>query len=200
LTPSPPPRTCGPDDADTVVDILVSAFYNDPTWGRLFADPLRRREQHARVWRVLVEGAIRYPTVWLSANDTATALWIPPGVPDLSPEQEAAFAPMIEEMLDADAKPVMHAFETLENAHPHDEPHYYLTLLGTAEHHRGHGYGLRLLSDTLRVVDDAKMPAYLEASNPINVPLYARYGFAPLSTVELPGGPAITTMWRAATT
>ncbi len=190
---------CGPDDVDTVVDILVSAFHNDPTWGRLFPDASIRREQHARVWRVLVEGAMRYPTVWLSANDTATALWIPPGAHDLSPDQEAAFAPMIEELLGADAAPVMHAFETLENAHPQGVPHYYLTMLGTEEHHRGHGYGLRLLSDTLRVVDDAKMPAYLEASNPANVLLYARYGFAPLSTVELPGGPAITTMWRAAT-
>jgi GNAT superfamily N-acetyltransferase len=196
---TPPPRVAGHDDLDTVVDILVSAFYNDPTWARLFPDASLRREQHARVWRVLVEGAMRYPTVWLSADDTATALWIPPGGSDLSPEQEAAFAPMVEEMLGADAEPVLHAFEVLENAHPHNEPHYYLTMLGTAEQHRGHGYGLRLLSDTLRVVDEAGMPAYLEASNPVNVPLYARYGFAPLSTVELPGGPAVTTMWRAAT-
>jgi GNAT superfamily N-acetyltransferase len=141
---------------------------------------------------------MRFPTVWLSNNDTATALWISPGVADLSPEQEAAFAPMVNEMLGADAAPVLDAFYALENAHPHDETHYYLTMLGTAEQHRGHGYGLRLLADTLRVVDEAGMPAYLEASNPVNVPLYARYGFAPLSTVELAGGPAVTTMWRVA--
>ena len=91
---------------------------------------------------------------------------------------------------------MLYAFEALEHAHPRDESHYYLTMLGTAEEHRGHGYGLQLLSDTLRVVDEAGLPAYLEASNSVNVPLYARYGFAPLSTVELPGGPPVTTMWR----
>ena len=43
------------------------------------------------------------------------------------------------------------------------------------------------------------MPAYLEASNPANVALYARYGFDVFASFTLPqGGPEVITMWRDA--
>jgi len=74
-----------------------------------------------------------------------------------------------------------------------------LSLLGTAAEHRGHGFGLGLLAQNLREIDEARMPSYLEASNPANVQLYERYGFVVLDSFTLPaGGPEVFTMWREA--
>ena len=107
--------------------------------------------------------------------------------------------PTIVEMLGADAAPVMQAFELFDRAHPRDVPHFYLSLLATRVEHRGRGYGLGLLAGNLRRIDEAGMPAYLEASNPANVALYERHGFKVRGSFKLPGdGPEVFTMWREA--
>ncbi len=191
------PRVVGPDELDRVVEILVGAFFDDPTWAWALPDPRLRREQYRLLWRLIVEGAARYPSVWLNAEETATAVWIPPGGTDMSVEQEAMVEPLLTEMLGDGAARVLGTFKAFAEARPVGQEHYYLTLLGTDPHHRGKGAGLRLLADTLQVADDAAMPAYLEASNPVNVALYARYGFRVRSTFGLPeDGPDVPTMWR----
>ena len=45
---------------------------------------------------------------------------------------------------------------------------WYLSLLGTHPDHRGHGFGMRLLAENLKVVDTERTPAFLESTNPIN--------------------------------
>ena len=193
------PRVASPQDRDDVVAILVSAFSDDPTWSWAFPDPSLRAAQHGRLWGLFVEGAMRYPWVWLTPGNTATSVWIPPNGTDLSEEQEAALEPTIVEMLGADASPVMEAFELFDQGHPRDVPHFYLSLLGTSAEHRGRGYGLGLLAENLRRIDEAAMPAYLEASNPANVPLYERHGFEVRGSFKLSGdGPKVVTMWRDA--
>jgi len=78
-------------------------------------------------------------------------------------------------------------------------PHFYLSLSATSAAHRGPGYGLGLLAGNLRRIDEAGMPAYLEASNPANVALYERHGFEVRGSFTLPGdGPEAFTMWREA--
>src|SRR5450759_5191087 len=84
------PRVASPQDRDDVVAILVSAFSDDPTWSWAFPDPSLRAAQHGRLWGLFVEGAMRYPWVWLTPGNTATSVWIPPNGTDLSEEQEAA--------------------------------------------------------------------------------------------------------------
>lgn len=193
------PRVATPHDLDAVVEILVSAFYDDPTWSWAFPDPRLRAQQHKQLWGLFVEGAIRYPWVWLTHGNTATSVWIPPYGTDLSEGQETALAPTIIKMLGTDAPRVMQAFEMFDRAHPRDVPHFYLSLLGTSSEHRGRGHGLGLLAGNLRLIDEARMPSYLEASNPANVALYRRYGFAVTGSFVLPGeGPEVFTMWRDA--
>ncbi len=133
----------------------------------------------------------------LSADATATALWIPPGGTELSAAQESELEQLLTELLGADADRLVAAFQVFTDARPTGDDFYYLTMLGTDPQHRGHGHGLRLLHDTLQTSDRAGACAYLEASNPANVDLYARFGFRPHSTFQLPrDGPQITTMWR----
>lgn len=193
------PRRATTADRDDAVEILVGAFHEDPTWAWACPDPVLRAEQHRALWQLFVDGALRHDGVWLSPGATAVAVWIPPDETELSPEQEQG----VEELLDswpgeAPAR-VRHAMEQFEAAHPDDEPHHYLTLLGTDPAHRGRGLGLGLLAATLAHVDAAGTAAYLEASNPANVPLYERYGFAPLGSFRVGDeGPEVVTMWRPA--
>lgn len=194
------PRRCASaQDASDVVAILASAFYDDPAWSWAFPEPSLRAEQQRRLWTLFVEGAMRYPYVWLTEGNTATSVWIPPDGTEFSDEQEAALEPMIEEMLGDDSARVMRMFELFDRAHPRDVPHFFLSLLGTSTEHRGRGHGLGLLAHNLREIDEAGMPAYLEASAPVNVPLYERQGFVVLDSFQLPaGGPEVFTMWREA--
>jgi ribosomal protein S18 acetylase RimI-like enzyme len=190
-------RVASPEHSADVVEILVSAFYDDPTWSWAFPDPSRRAEQHRRWWGLFVDGAIRFPWVWLTQVNTATSVWIPPNETDFSQEQEAAVEPLLVELLGSGASRVLRCVELFDQAHPRGVPHFYLSLLGTSTEHRGHGFGLRLMAENLRQIDDAGMPSYLEASNPANVPLYMRYGFEVLGSFTVPeGGPEVFTMWR----
>src|SRR4051812_23597990 len=68
------PQLVGAADVDDAVAVLASAFAEDPTWAWVFPDPALRPAQHAWLWRVFVEGARRYSSVWLSADRAATAV------------------------------------------------------------------------------------------------------------------------------
>jgi GNAT superfamily N-acetyltransferase len=181
-----------------VVALLVGAFRDDPVWGWSCPDPALRTEQHRQLWGAFVDGALRYPWVWLTGGGAATAVWIPPGGTEMSDEQEADLDRSMDSWPGEAPARVRHAMQRFEQAHPLDEPHYYLSLLGTGAEHRGHGYGLGLLAETLRLVDEDGAPAYLEASNVANVPLYERYGFRPFGSFGLDDGPEVVTMWRSA--
>ena len=195
--PEMTPSVVGPDQVGTAVEILVDAFYDDPVWSWAFPDALHRRDQHRVLWRAALDGAMRYPWVWLAPHDAAISVWIPPEGTELSAEQTDRFEPMLRDLLGAGADRVLETFEAFEHAHPTSVPHFYLSLLGTAPRMRGHGHGLALLADNLRTIDALGAPAYLESSNPANIRLYERYGFEVISTFAPPGGPDIAGMWRA---
>ncbi len=197
--PHEAPRVARGGDVTRVVDLLVGAFYDDPTWSWAFPDPARRAEQHRRWWRLFVEGALRYDWVWLGAGDAATSVWIPPGGTELSTEQEADLEPLLSDLLGDDSARVLDALNRFDATHPRDQPHYYLSLLATDPAQRGHGHGLTLLAANLSTIDQEGMPAYLEASNPANVALYQRFGFHTIGGFALPGSTiTVHTMWRDA--
>lgn len=184
---------------DRAVEILAAAFYTDPAWSWAFPDDDKRLAQHARFWSLLTEGAVRYPYTFLDSTRSACAVWIPPGMPDTTEEQGQAVLDLVDNELGEHAAKVRDLFTRFDEAHPQQPPHFFLTLLGTDPEQWGHGIGLRLLGDTLEVIDREGVPAYLEASNPGNVPLYERYGFKQIGSFDVPdGGLTVATMWREA--
>lgn len=196
---APSTRVVDASTAALATDVLAGAFYRDPLWGWAFPDDARRFEQHRAVWGMFVDAAIRYPWVRMNESGTAVALWIPPGGSELTDEGEAAFEPLIVSMLGDDAPRVIDAFAALDHAHPHDEPHFYLSLLGTHPDHRGRGTGMDLLRQNVALVDELHQPAYLESTNPANLDRYRSVGFEPIGDFDLPhGGPVVTRMWRDA--
>jgi GNAT superfamily N-acetyltransferase len=190
-------RVASGDEIPAAVEALARAFYADPVWGWAFPDPERRLEQHRAVWGLVARAALSYESAWLTGDCAAVALWIPPGKPELLPEDGARLEGLLLELLGDGAGRVLETFARFEAAHPTAEPHYYLSLLATDPGQRGRGLGMGLLAATLERIDAEGAPAFLESSNPANTPRYERLGFAVCGEFELPeGGPSVTQMWR----
>jgi ribosomal protein S18 acetylase RimI-like enzyme len=163
------------------------------------ARPDGQTAHHADFWRLLVEGALRYPETWITVEREATSIWIPPGGTEMSAEQENRLGELVAEHLGSGGDNYHELLARFDAAHPRDTPHYYLSLLGTHPQHRGHGIGMWLLAHDLALIDAEHLPAYLESSNPANIDRYRRLGFEPHGEFSYPGdGHVVTTMWRPA--
>lgn len=182
-------------DAARVVDVIACAFAADPTWSWAFPDPAARR----RWWELSVDGALRYSWVLRTRDFEAVSVWIPPDGTELPVEDEGRVPDLLKELVAARAPDVSELLRRFGEAHPRHESHYYLSLLGVADTHRGRGLGTALLRENLARIDAAGMPAYLESSNPLNNPKYEALGFVPVASFRAPGdGPVVTGMWRSA--
>lgn len=199
--PQPPgadARVATATDRGALTETLARAFHADPIWAWVFPDPGRRLAQHRAVWGLLVAGAIPHGWVWAAPGAAAAAVWIPPGVPELSPADAERLDVLVGELLGSGAARARDTFERFERAHPTDRgDHFYLSLLGTHPDHAGRGLGMGLLAANLARIDALGTAAYLESSNPANDARYERLGFAPCGCFELgEDGPRVTQMWR----
>ena len=79
--------------------------------------------------------------------------------------------------------------------HP-EEPHWYLPLIGVDPFMQGNGLGSALMKHALILCDRDNMPAYLESTNPRNIPLYERHSFKVLDTIQFGTSPQILPMLR----
>ncbi len=87
--------------------------------------------------------------------------------------------------------------EELHGYHP-SEPYWYLPLIGVDPAHCGQGYGGALMSGALERCDRDGVTAYLESTNPRNITLYERHGFARVGQVQIGESPPFVPMVRPA--
>jgi GNAT superfamily N-acetyltransferase len=176
-----------------ITETASEAFLDDPTWSWAFPDPLARRQW----WMFCIWEGLRYPWTFKTAGYEAVSVWIPPDGTELSPDAELGVPARLEDLVGSRAADVGELLDRFGRAHPRHEPHYYLSLLGTAQKHRGRGLGMALLEENLARIDAEHMPAYLESSNPNNNHRYESVGFVAVSSFHAPGdGPTVTGMWR----
>ena len=191
-------RAATPDDVAAVATCLTSAFYDDPLWGRwTFPEEASRVERLYELMRFWVLAGVRYPWVRMTENAEAVTVWIPPGEPELTAEEEATFGSLLSQLLGSRADEVRTLFDRFDEHHP-QEPHYYLSLWATHANHAGRGLGSALIRESLGQIDAERMPVYLEATNPANLERYEMLGFRWRGEFGLVDGPLITTMWREA--
>ena len=192
-------RAATPDDVPAVAACLASAFFTDPLWGVWsFPDEAARARPLHDLMCFWAQAGVRRPWVRMTPAAEAVAVWVPPGEPELTDAQESAFETLVGELFGARADQLMSLFETFEQHHPRAEPHYYLSLWAAHRDHAGRGLGTALLRENLAEIDADRMPAYLESTNPLNVPRYEALGFRRRSEFGSPHGPTVTTMWRPA--
>ncbi len=195
-------RIAGEGDLEAIAATLAGAFERDPLWAWAFEseDGEGRLAALRVVFGFYLAAAIDLGWVRVTDRAEAAALWIPPGSPEMSPADEARFPDVVAGACSADsARRVLELAAAFGRNHPHEPPHFYLSVLGTHPDHRGQGHGAGLLAACLAEIDAADPPAaaFLESSDAGNLPLYEGLGFRATREVELIAGLRATQMWRA---
>lgn len=188
-----------PDDADAVAAILADGFSDDPVMKWVFRPEDLAAGAYAMFRFIAAEVSIPKGATYL-AGDRAAAVWTPPNPKPWPEERGIAFAEAVSAVAEAAALGRIIALDEATRAVHPSEPHWYLGMLATRCADQGRGVGSQLLTRCLSEVDASGLPAYLESSNPRNVPFYERHGFCDTNEIPLPGGPPFTAMWREART
>jgi ribosomal protein S18 acetylase RimI-like enzyme len=194
-------RIATEEDLPAIGEVLARGFENDPLWGWAFEEAERERKLAAlaEVFGFFAGAALDLGWVRVTDGVEAVALWIPPGSPEMTPADEERLPSVIASACGPEsASRVSELLDAFEHNHPHEPPHFYLSLLATHPDHAGHGHGVGLVAACLAEIDAGDPPAaaFLESSNPANLPRYERLGFRPTREVELIAGLSGTQMWR----
>ena len=184
--------TTAASDVERAVGVIVLAFSADPAARWTYPDPHQYLTHFPAIVRAFGGKAFTHSTGHHLSGFTGAALWLPPGV---LPDEEALGAVMQESVSEPLQAEVFAVFERMGSYHP-TEPHWYLPLIGVDPAHQRQGHGSALLRHALSECDREHAAAYLESSNPANIPLYQRHGFEILDTIQVGSSPPIYPMLR----
>lgn len=188
-------RVATPADQAAVVQVLCEAFADDPVFSWIYPDPATRRRVLPGFFRLFAEASARFGGDLVADDSRGAAIWIPPGEPMVADADLEAFGTAIVELSPPDAERLAQSDDAFRAHHP-TEPHWYLSLLGVGDAHRGMGVGSALLRHATARCDAEGRPGYLEATSESNRRLYERHGFVVTADIVLPDGPTAFAMWR----
>jgi ribosomal protein S18 acetylase RimI-like enzyme len=195
------PRRAGPQDAGTLARLFAAAFLKDPVFDWFVRPGPSRAAGLERFFYWLLQArAVPFGEVWMADDGAAAAAWLPPEAP-ASPgglfEQIKLLTLLVRLCGVARLCRGSAIAGAMEKHHPH-ESHFYLAFIAVAPRFQGMGLGSAMLDATLKRADEARMPAYLENSNPKNTRLYERAGFVTRTDISPNGAPPLMAMWRDA--
>jgi ribosomal protein S18 acetylase RimI-like enzyme len=186
--------TAEPQHADRVYAVLTLAFATDPPNRWMYPEPGQYLRQFPKFARALGGAALHLRTAFVIQDYSAAALWLAPGAkPD-----EQALMKHIEKSVAFDKRADLTAvIEQMVRYHP-EEPHWYLPFIGVDPARQGKGIGAALLRSVLADCDTARLPAYLESTNPRNQAFYERQGFQAVGHIIEGDCPPVVPMLRRA--
>ena len=190
MTP-PIVETAAVADTAAVFDILTQAFSDDPMTCWTWPEPSLLRATFPGFAKAFGGAAFEHGSAY-RIGGAGAALWLPPGVDPDDAEFGRIVGATMPKALMADGWRVS---EQMARHHP-SEPHWYLPLIGVVPAHRNKGFGSALLSPALAACDRDGTLAYLESTNPRNIPLYERHGFERLASSQSGSSPTIVPMLR----
>ena len=185
-------KTALKSDEPGVIDALRLAFAADPAVRWVWPDPQEYLSNFSTFAKAFGGKAFVNKSAHYVGNYSGAALWLPP---DVYPDVDQLISLLQSTGSDGAKKDGPVIFEKMSGYHP-DEPHWYLPLLGVDPLHHGKGLGSALLQHALSFCDKDNKYAYLESSNSRNIPLYERYGFELLGTIQVNTSPSIFPMLR----
>jgi ribosomal protein S18 acetylase RimI-like enzyme len=194
------PRRARLEDSQTLSRLFAAAFLADPVFDWIARAGRKRAHglEQFFFW-LLKTRAIPFGEVWVAADASACAAWLPPDVP-ASPGgfiEQMRLLPLFVRLCGIPRLGRGSAMAAaMEKNHPH-APHFYLAFIAVAPRLQGLGLGSAILEATLKRIDEARADAYLENSNPKNARLYERHGFTAGKNIAPLGAPQLIPMWRA---
>ncbi|QTD55717.1 GNAT family N-acetyltransferase [Parasphingorhabdus cellanae] len=181
-------------DRTELIDTLVLGFAADPIarW------VLPETHTYLTCMGAFFDGfggrAFNHQSAFVANSGQGVALWLPP---DVEPDEEAMDAALENHIAPELGKDFAMMMKQMGHYHP-DEPHWYLPVIAADPQYFGCGLGGELMKHALRRVDEDRLPAYLESSNPRNISLYERHGFEVVGEIQVGKSPVMTPMIRAA--
>lgn len=193
-------RSARKSDVPALARVLGRAFQDDPVMSWVQPDAERRKAALPGLFGALTRHhflAGRGTEVAVSDDGVAAAaLWDPPGQWSQSPREQLAMLPAVIRAFRGRLAAGRAVTDLMKANHP-EEPHWYLAVIGSDPTVRGGGFGHALMRSRLDRCDAEYAPAYLESSNPDNIPYYERFGFEVTGELVLPeDGPSLWPMWR----
>lgn len=176
--------------------VLAAAFADDPVLSWVFRNPATRLRYGRGFFDHTLRRLAPDGLTWTTADEAGVSVWAAPGHWRVSALESLRMWRLLPGMVPHAPRTLL-ALAGVEARHPHSD-HAYLAAVGVAPGRQGEGLGSTLIAPGLAWADERGLPAYLESSNPRNVPLYERHGFRVTSVLRLPSGPPVSLMWRDA--
>ncbi len=187
-------KTADASDEASIAATLALAFSTDPGARWAWPNPQQLLTTFPAFVKAFAGAAFSTGTAYYVKGYTGAALWLPP---DAGPDDEAMNALMLRSTSEQTLSELQAVFDQMRSYHP-SEPHWYLPLIGVDPIHQGRGLGSALMRHALARCDRERKPAFLESSNPRNVPLYERHGFELLGRIQVGASPTLFPMLRKA--
>ncbi|WP_198539694.1 N-acetyltransferase [Rhizobium sp. LCM 4573] len=179
-------------EEDLAIETIMLAFAADPMARWTWPHAHQYVAAMPRMIRAFGSSAFANGSAFCTEGYAGTALWLPPGVHADEEELGAVLESTVASVLVPETAAI---FEQMATYHP-AEPHWYLPLIGVDPAHQGEGHGDALMTYALARCDHDHAPAYLESSNPRNIPFYRRHGFEPLGAIQVGLSPTLVPMLR----
>lgn len=173
-------------DIPQAARVLASAFEEYP-WTRWAVPAEEYSERLEALQTIYLRHALDHGILLIEGEGQGVAAFLAPGAPAPSDADQARIADLM-----GDRFAALMATELPE----HPAGAWELATIGVAPSKWGQGIATSLLSDGLRRLDAERATTVLETSDPRNVTLYSRHGFAVEATTSIPSGPVVHTMRR----
>lgn len=160
-------------DRSRAMDTIVTAFAADPVIRWFYPEAWRYLTHYGHFVEAFGGQAFGEGSAWMLGDFAATAIWLSP----VSRLNDDAIGQHLESTVESQRLgDLLAVLGQMDAGHPL-EPHWYLAWLGVDTAMQGRGLGNELLANCLKVVDIDHAPAYLDNTNPVNVPFYERHDF-----------------------
>ncbi|WP_296598271.1 GNAT family N-acetyltransferase [Phenylobacterium sp.] len=187
-------RTATPADREAMIDTLLLSFSADPCVRYIFSKPRDFMAGWPPFVMAMGGRGLEHGTAFVAEDAAAVSLWLQACV---EPDLETMLGVLAGVITPEKGEVLAKVGEQIRSHHPAG-PHWYLAAVGVDPARQGEGLGSAMIKEGLRLCDQQGLPAYLESSNPRNIPLYERHGFEVIGLVQPDDYPPLYPMLRPA--
>lgn len=186
-------------DLENVCDLLAIVFSEEPLHQLIFTG--RDRESLIDVlrnfFRIYVNLASKYGGILLAENDAGTLVYFRPEAMAITKEELTIIDTQLRKVCGVDYLKAAAFIDGLEQYHPKNLPHYYISLLAVKRSYRGRGLVGDLFNEFNAILDKDKLPCYAECTRFSTRTLIRRWGDIDTALpISIDGFPKLYPVWR----